>query len=118
MYNYLFLIFFFSTSICSAQEKPSAHIPWTTYEAENMNTNGTLMGPTYTPFYVETESSGQRCVKLSSKDQYIEFTPTINANSIVIRYSLPDKKQGGGKHSTLGLYKNGKLIQQLKISSQ
>lgn len=118
MYKYIFFIFFFSTSICFAQEKPGAHIPWTTYEAENMNTNGIVMGPTYTPFQVETESSGERCVKLSSKDQYVEFTATINANSIVIRYSLPDKKQGGGMHSTLGIYKNRKLIQQLKISSQ
>ncbi|MDQ2720430.1 MAG: right-handed parallel beta-helix repeat-containing protein [Bacteroidota bacterium] len=118
MHKYIIIILVFSTLMCSAQEKPGAHILWTTYEAENMNTNGTVMGPTYTPFQVETESSGQRCVKLSTKDQYVDFTATINANSIVIRYSLPDKKQGGGTHSTLGLYKNRKLIQKLKISSQ
>ncbi|MDQ2862629.1 MAG: hypothetical protein M3R50_03080, partial [Bacteroidota bacterium] len=76
MYKYIFFIFFFSTSICSAQEKPGAHITSTTYEAENMETSGTIMGPKYTAFEIETESSGQRCIKLSSKDQYVEFTTT------------------------------------------
>jgi len=111
------LILIFSTLISSAQEKYGAHIPWTTYEAEKMKTSGTVMGPTYMPFKVETESSGQRCVQLGSKGQYVEFTASVNANSIVIRYSLPDKKEGGGKRSTLGIYKNGKLLQHPTISS-
>lgn len=116
--TYTILILIFSTLISSAQEKNGAHIPWTTYEAEKMKTTGKVMGPTYTPFHVETESSEQRCVQLTSKGQYVEFTASINANSIVIRYSLPDKKEGGGKGSTLGIYKNGRLIQHKKISSR
>lgn len=118
MRKFYVIIFILSTFICSAQEKIGANITWTTYEAEKMKTSGTVMGPTYTPFEVETESSGQQCVKLNSKSQYVEFSASVNANSIVIRYSLPDKKEGGGKQSTLGIYKNGKLIQHHKISSK
>jgi hypothetical protein len=114
----IIIILALSTLICSAEEKRGAIIPWTTYEAEDMKTSGTIMGPEYNPFQVETESSGQRCVKLSSKSQYVEFTSINNANSIVIRYSLPDKKEGYGMNSTLGIYKNGKLIQYHEISSR
>jgi len=115
--NYLILIFILSRLVCSAQEKRGAVIPWTTYEAENMNTTGTVMGPKYGPFQVETESSGQKCVKLSRKGQYIEFTSTENANSMVIRYNLPDSKDGKGISSSLTIYKNKNIIQHSKISS-
>ena len=101
-----------------AQEKRGATNPWTTYEAETMNTNGQVMGPEHTPFHVETESSGQQCVQLGARGQYIEFTATAPANSIVIRYSLPDKKEGFGKHATLGIYKNGTLVHSCAISSR
>jgi hypothetical protein len=117
-YTCALTILILSMLLSSAQEKYGALIPWTTYEAEDMKTSGTVIGPTYTPFHAETESSGQRCVQLSLKGQYIEFTSSINAHTIIIRYSLPDKKEGGGKQSTLGIYKNGNFIQQYKISSR
>jgi uncharacterized protein YwbE len=116
--TYIIIILIFSALTSSSQEKNGARISWVTYEAEHTKTSGTVMGPEYTPFHVETESSGQRCVQLNFKGQYIEFAASIKANSIIIRYSLPDKKEGGGKYSTLGIYKNGKLIQHQKISSR
>jgi Pectate lyase superfamily protein len=106
-----------SISICPAQEKRGAIMPWRTYEAEYMHATGIVMGPTYEPYRVETESSGQRCVKLDAKGQFVEFISTIEAKSIVIRYSLPDNVNGNGTKSTLGIYKNGKPIQQHEISS-
>jgi hypothetical protein len=117
-YRGMIIIMGFGTLICSAQKKYGAIIPWTTFEAENMNTTGTVLGPKYDAHRVETESSGQRCVKLGSKGQFVEFTSSVNANSIVIRYSLPDKKNGGGLSSTLGIYKNGNLLQHRAISSR
>ncbi len=108
----------FSSLLCSAQQKCGAIIPWITYEAENMNTTGTVMGPKYDPYQVETESSGQKCVRLSSNKQFIEFTSSAIANSMVIRFNLPDSKQGGGLRSTLAIYKNDTLQQQHPISSR
>jgi hypothetical protein len=116
-YQYTLIILVFITSLCSAQGKRGAIIPWITYEAEQMKTTGTIMGPRYDPYQVETESSGQRCVKLGSKGQFVEFTASANANTMVVRYSLPDSKDGNGSSSTLGIYKNGKLIQQQHITS-
>jgi len=111
------LLFIFNTLSAVAQKR-GAQVPWITYEAEHMKTTGTVMGPKYAPYLVETESSGQQCVKLSAKKQFVEFTSSATANSMVIRYSLPDNAQGTGTTTTLGIYKNGKLLQHVKISSR
>src|SRR5579859_7265182 len=94
-----------------------ADIPWTTYEAEDMRTTGTVLGPRYAPNLVETESSGQKCVRLVDAGQYVEFTVQTPANAMVVRYSLPDSPDGGGINSTLSLYQNGKLIKKLPVTS-
>lgn len=117
-YKFLFTILFFSTCICFSKEKNGATIPWTTYEAEQMKTTGTVLGPKYGPYQVETESSGQKCVKLNIKGQFVQFTSTVVANTMVIRYSLPDKKEGNGLNATLGIYINGKLVGHHAISSR
>ena len=111
------IILAFSTSMCPAQEKRGAVIPWTTFQAEHMHTTGVVMGPTYDPYRVETESSGQQCVKLGAKGQFVEFVPTVKAGSMVIRYCLPDNVNGSGTRSTLGIYQNGKPVRQQEISS-
>ena len=117
-YQYLVFIHLLAPLLSFSQEKRGADIPWKTYEAEAMQTNGVVMGPRYMPYLVETEASGQQCVQLNSKGQYVEFIAGINANTIVVRYSLPDSDKGDGLHATLGVYKNGRLLQHRKISSQ
>jgi len=117
-YNCIAVILILNCAVCSAQEKRGANIPWTTYEAEHMKTTGTIMGPTYKPYQVETESSGQQCVKLSYKGRYVEFTSSGNDNSMVIRYSLPDSREGNGKRATLSIFINTRLIQRCEISSR
>jgi hypothetical protein len=117
IHKYITIAFVFGTLMCQAQDKPGAIIPWTSYEAENMKTTGTVLGPKYNPYQVETESSGQQCVKLSAKGQFVKFIPAANANSMVIRYSLPDGKNGNGTGITLGIYKNGLLVRHTHINS-
>src|ERR1039457_2517717 len=70
-------------SLCSAQSFRGADIPWTTYEAEAMTNTGTTLGPKYDPYLVETESSGQKCVKLAATGQFVEFIAQSPANAIV-----------------------------------
>jgi hypothetical protein len=77
-----------------------------------MHTTGIILGPSYGPYQVETESSGQQCVKLRANGQFVEFTATGHAAAMVIRYSLPDN----GRKSGLGIYINGKLVRQVEIS--
>jgi len=114
---FIFVVLLAIGPIGFAQQKYGAAIPWTTYEAEHMHTTGTVLGPVYDPYNVETESSGQQCVKLGSKGQYVEFTAKAKANSLVVRYSLPDSNDGNGTNSTFGIYVNGKLVRRCKITS-
>ena len=79
---------------------PGALVPWTTYEAEDMASTGTCLGPGTKPNTVEWESSGRKCVRLAAAGQYLEFTAKAVANAMVVRYSLPDAPDGGGIDAT------------------
>jgi hypothetical protein len=83
-----------------------------------MKGTGAILGPKYDPNLVETESSGQMCVKLTAVGEYVEFTATADANAMVIRYSLPDAKEGGGTSTKLDLYVNGGKVRTLALSSR
>jgi len=95
-----------------------ADIPWSSYPAANMTTTGTVLGPRYAPFLVETESSSQKCVKLTAAGAYVEFTVAQPANTMVIRYSLPDSEDGRGVDSKLSIYRNGALLGTVPITSK
>lgn len=101
----------------SARAGVGAEMPWKTYQAEEMRTTGTVLGPKYAPYLVETESSAQKCVKLSAPGEFVEFTVHSPANAMVVRYSLPDSHDGSGINSTLLLYQNGKLLKEVPITS-
>ncbi len=114
----LAIILFLSASLCSASAFRGADIPWTTYEAEDMKTTGVTLGPKYDPYLVETESSGQKCVKLAEPGQYVQFTALADANALVVRYSLPDSPDGTGMDSTISLFLNGKFIRRIPVTSR
>jgi hypothetical protein len=118
MFRDFALIALLAVPLHAAQSFRGADIPWTTYEAEDMTNTGTTLGPKYDPYLVETESSGQKCVKLDTAGQFIEFTAQSPANAIVVRYSLPDAPSGGGLNSTISLYQNGKFVQKLPVTSR
>lgn len=95
-----------------------ADIGWTTYPAADMKTTGTVLGPRYDPFLIETESSRQKCVKLVAAGDYVEFTVESPANAMVVRYCLPDSQDGEGLNATLDLYRNGKLLRAVAVTSK
>ena len=95
-----------------------ATVPWVTYEAEDMTNTGTVMGPKYEPNVVEAESSGRRCVKLSATGQYMQFAAKAAANSMVVRYSVPDTANGVGADYTLSLYINQAFAGKLPLTSR
>ncbi len=105
-------------SIHPAQAFSGATVPWTTYEAENMTiSGGTILGPQYGPNVVASEASGRECVQLNGTGQYVQFTAQAAANSIVVRYSVPDTANGTGTNYTLSLYTNGVFVEKLPVTS-
>jgi hypothetical protein len=99
-----------------------AAVPWVEYEAESANYQGTLLTTdplrTFGHTNFATESSGRQSVRLNSMGQFVEFTSTNAANSIVVRNSIPDAPNGGGQDATISLYVNGNFAQKLTLSSK
>jgi hypothetical protein len=98
-----------------------AKVPFTTLEAEQQKTTGTVVtlkdkpGSIVTP---EMEASGRGFVELSAAGQALRFPITAAANTIVIRHCIPDAPAGGGTEATLSLFVNNKFAQSLKLSSR
>lgn len=99
-----------------------AALPYTEYEAEDGRYDGTLLTTdakrTFGHTNFATESSGRRSVRLTSTGQYVEFTSTTPANSVVVRNSIPDAPGGGGQEATLSLYADGTFVRKLTLSSK
>ncbi|MEV4759558.1 CARDB domain-containing protein [Micromonospora sp. NPDC049559] len=99
-----------------------AAVPYTEYEAEAANYQGTLLTAdplrTFGHTNFGTESSGRQSVRLNSQGQFVEFTSTNAANSIVVRNSIPDAANGGGIEATISLYVNGTFNRKLTLSSR
>jgi hypothetical protein len=95
-----------------------ATVPWIEYEAEDGRTNGAKLAATRTFGEIAAESSGRRSVSLSETGQYVEITAVHAANSIVVRYVIPDAPAGGGITSTLSLYVNDIFRQKLTLTSK
>nr|WP_208720022.1 CARDB domain-containing protein [Amycolatopsis circi] len=98
-----------------------AAVPYVEYEAEAAQYQGQLLETdplrTFGHTNFATESSGRKSVRLANQGQYVEFTSTNQANSIVVRDSIPDAPGGGGQDATISLYVNGTFAQKLNLSS-
>jgi Pectate lyase superfamily protein len=98
-----------------------ATLPFLEYEAENGETNGMVLGPsrkTGVSDDVAAESSQRKAVKLSAAGQYVKIKSTNEANSIVVRVSVPDSPDGQGASATLSVYVNGTFKQKLTVTSR
>jgi hypothetical protein len=114
----------------SAQANPGANPPWTTYnyEAGNLTNGGgaTIIGPpeqlsSISATFSDTiagEASGGQAFELTGTGQYVQLTAQAAANSIVVRYCVPDTANGGGTNYTISLYTNGVFVQELPLTSQ
>src|ERR1700694_5122977 len=90
-----------------AESSRGATVPYVEMEAEDAATNGTVIGSDYTFTHLAAEASGRKAVQLTQQGQYVEFTLPKPANSLVLRYSIPDSPDGKGLTAPLSLYVNG-----------
>ena len=118
---------FLGASLHSSQASSGANVPWKTYEAVNITINGgTIIGPPEQVANInagitdtiQMEASGGQAVELTGTGQYVELTAQAPANSIVVRYCVPDTATGGGTNYTISLYTNGIFAQKLQVTSQ
>ena len=67
-----------------------------------------------------SESSGRQSVRLARDGEYVEIVAATGgaANSVVVRYSIPDAPAGGGINSTLSLYIDSAFHASLAVTSR
>ncbi|MFF0314131.1 CARDB domain-containing protein [Micromonospora sp. NPDC005252] len=99
-----------------------AAVPYVSYEAEAGRYQGTLLETdplrTFGHTNFASESSGRKSVRLTSTGQFVEFTSANQANSIVVRNSIPDAPGGGGIEAAISLYVNDVFSRKLTLSSK
>jgi hypothetical protein len=78
---------------CPTSVSAGASVPFRTVEAECSSTNGALVGPDYTQGSVASEASGRQGIRIG-QGQYVEFVLPAAANSINVRYNLPNGSSG------------------------
>jgi hypothetical protein len=95
-----------------------APVPYIELEAEDAATNGTIIEPSRKLTALAAEASGRRAVTLGTEGQYVEFTLPAQANSVVVRYSIPDSADGAGLTAPLSLYIDGARQPDLVLTSK
>lgn len=98
--------------------QPGGAFPWRSLQAEDAVTNAELIGPSRKAGTFASECIGRRGVKLNHTADYVEFTAPERANSLVVRYAVPDAPEGHGINCTLSLYINGKYHSSLAMTSR
>ncbi|GAA3594288.1 hypothetical protein GCM10022223_06650 [Kineosporia mesophila] len=95
-----------------------AQVPFQEVEAEDATTDGTVIGPDRTYGTLPSEASGRRAVTLDAVGEYVEFTLPAAANSMVLRYSLPDNATGTGRDARVAVESDGGKLTDLGLTSK
>lgn len=96
-------------------------MPWVEMQAEDGQTNAAVIGPSREKWdanHIEAEAIGRKAVRLDKTGDYVAWKTTAAANSIVVRFSIPDAPGGGGIDATIGLYVNGVRVKSLPLTSR
>lgn len=91
-------------------------VTFSTYEAEDMQITGFLLGPTSNFGEVASEASGRKAVRLGATGESVSFVNEHPSNSIVIRYSIPDN--GADYWAKLSVFVDGQLRTQVDVTSR
>ncbi|MEY9934391.1 hypothetical protein ABH926_009059 [Catenulispora sp. GP43] len=97
-----------------------ATLPYTEYTATSpqTQTTGAVLPASTTYPSIQAESTGRRAVQLTATGQYMQVTLTQPANSIVVRYSIPDNSDGSAASAPIALYANGNKVQDLTLTTK
>jgi len=103
---------------------PVVPFPWVEYEAED-GIGGSVVGPGTAYYSVEAEASGRQYALLSSYGETVSWTATAAANSVVVRYTVPDTTAADadsasgvtGDPAPLEVLVNGTVVATLDLSS-
>jgi hypothetical protein len=107
----------YSQVIPTSDGDRGAQVPFTEYSAVKAQHSGTVIGPSDNLYTLPAEAIGRTAVTLSRAGQYVQFTLAKPANSVDLRYSIPDSAAGTGLSTPLKVYVNGQARPALTLSS-
>jgi hypothetical protein len=107
-----------SRVVATSSDGEGASVPFTEYSAVGSDTNGTVLAPSTNMYTLADEAVGRTAVTLSGAGQYVDFTLAKPANSVDVRYSIPDSADGTGLTTPLKVYVNGHRQPNLTLSSE
>jgi hypothetical protein len=97
-----------------------ANLPYDMYEAEDGQLGGGAqsLGPNRTIGDLAGEASGRRAVRLPGNGAYVQWATKAPANTLVVRFSIPDAAGGGGQSSSLNIYVDGAFHKAISLTSR
>jgi len=95
-----------------------AAVPWVEYPAGTGETNGEILAPERKFGTIAAESVGRSAVRLNQTGQYLQFKTTAAANSVVVRFVIPDSEDGTGLQATLSLYVGNVFRRKIHLTSK
>ncbi|PUA26772.1 MAG: hypothetical protein B0W54_23870 [Cellvibrio sp. 79] len=110
-----------SSSSSTGGKKRGMDMPWTEYQAEDGTTNATVLQPSRKKWdanFIQAEAIGRKAVRLNKTGDWVAIKAIKEANSVVVRFSIPDAPNGGGIDKTLGLYIDGQRVKTLNLTSR
>jgi hypothetical protein len=88
------------------------------YVAAKQSTTGSIVGPSTTYPSIASESTGRSAVQLTATGQSVSITLAHAANSIVVRYSIPDNSDGSTATAPLAVYAGGSHVTDLSMTTK
>jgi hypothetical protein len=95
-----------------------APVPFVEQEASNAATNGVVLAKNRNWDTLAGEAVGRSAVTLEGVGKYVEFTTSQPANSLDVRYSIPDRADGSAYTATLSVYVNGHKNRDLTLTNK
>jgi hypothetical protein len=95
-----------------------ATLPYTEYRAADATTNGTVLPVSRAYPSLSAEATGRSAVQLTGTGKYVQITLTKPANSVVVRYSIPDTSDGSATTAPLALYAGSSKVTDLTLTNK
>ncbi|WP_246846297.1 right-handed parallel beta-helix repeat-containing protein [Humibacter ginsenosidimutans] len=95
-----------------------ASVPYDEYVASQQTTTGTVLTASTSYPSLASESTGRSAVQLTGTGQYVSFALQHAANSIVVRYSIPDNTDGSTARAPLAVYAGGTKVTDLSLTTK
>lgn len=93
--------------------------PYKRYEAEpgKCASDGRFLSPTYVQTELQSEASNAVALQLIDRGSYVQWVNDETAGGMVIRFSLPDSREGKGLKGRLVLFIDDRFVQDISLDS-